>query len=163
MFRHMVAILTGSWVPDKLLEQCSVLWACADYDPSCVASCRAVCPHSTTGYTGWVIIRNHMPKHVGVKIWNVLIKIHYFLEHLLVFLQTEGYSFPKSTHTCNSGKNHIWVKWWGDMSQHTIQEGSDFVHRVMAGLISGNVRCIVDMKIRHYHSEPISWHYWSWK
>jgi hypothetical protein len=28
-----------------------------------------------------------MPKHVGVEIWNVLIKIHYFLEHLLVFLQ----------------------------------------------------------------------------
>jgi hypothetical protein len=26
-----------------------------------------------------------MPKHVGVEIWNVLIKIHNFLEHLLVF------------------------------------------------------------------------------
>jgi hypothetical protein len=32
MFRHMVTILRGSWVPDKLLKQCSVLWACADYD-----------------------------------------------------------------------------------------------------------------------------------
>jgi hypothetical protein len=33
---------------------------------------------------------NHMAKHVGVeKIWNVLIKTHYFLERLLVFLQTE--------------------------------------------------------------------------
>jgi hypothetical protein len=31
-----------------------------------------------------------MPKHVGVEIWNVLIKIYYFLEHLLVFLQTVG-------------------------------------------------------------------------
>jgi hypothetical protein len=31
---------------------------------------------------------NHMPKHVGVEIWNVLIKVHYFLERLLVFLQT---------------------------------------------------------------------------
>jgi hypothetical protein len=40
MFRHMVAILRGSWVPDKLLKQCAVLWACADYDPSHVASCR---------------------------------------------------------------------------------------------------------------------------
>jgi hypothetical protein len=29
-----------------------------------------------------------MPKQVGVEIWNVLIKIHKFLEHLLVFLQT---------------------------------------------------------------------------
>jgi hypothetical protein len=40
MFRHMITILRGSWVPDKLLKQCSVLWACADYDPSCVVSCR---------------------------------------------------------------------------------------------------------------------------
>jgi hypothetical protein len=40
MFRHMVAILRGSWVPDKLLKQRSVLWACADYDPSRVASLR---------------------------------------------------------------------------------------------------------------------------
>jgi hypothetical protein len=32
MFRHMVAILRGSRVPDKLLKQCSVLWACADCD-----------------------------------------------------------------------------------------------------------------------------------
>jgi hypothetical protein len=40
MFRHVVDILSGSWVPDKLLKQCSVLWACADYDPSRVASCR---------------------------------------------------------------------------------------------------------------------------
>jgi hypothetical protein len=31
---------------------------------------------------------NHMPKHVGVEIWDVLIKIRYFLGHLLVFLQT---------------------------------------------------------------------------
>jgi hypothetical protein len=29
-----------------------------------------------------------MLKHVGAEIWNVLIKIHYFLGHLLVFLQT---------------------------------------------------------------------------
>jgi hypothetical protein len=30
-----------------------------------------------------------MPKHVGVENWNVLIKIHCFLEHMLVFLQTK--------------------------------------------------------------------------
>jgi hypothetical protein len=40
MVRHMVAILRGLWVPDELLKRCSVLWACADYDPSRVASCR---------------------------------------------------------------------------------------------------------------------------
>jgi hypothetical protein len=62
-------------VPDKLLKQCSVLWACADYGPSRVAS------GPEDG--------NHMPKHVGVeKIWNVFIKFHYFLERLLVVLQT---------------------------------------------------------------------------
>jgi hypothetical protein len=38
MFRHMVAILRGSWVLDKLRKQWSALWACADYDPSRVAS-----------------------------------------------------------------------------------------------------------------------------
>jgi hypothetical protein len=40
--RHVSAYvchLQGSWVPDKLLKQCSVLWACADYDPSRAASC----------------------------------------------------------------------------------------------------------------------------
>jgi hypothetical protein len=41
MFRHMVAILRGSWVPYKLLKQCSVLWVCADSDPSRVAYCRS--------------------------------------------------------------------------------------------------------------------------
>jgi hypothetical protein len=40
MFQHIVAILRGSWVPDKLLKQCSVLWVCADCDLSHVASCR---------------------------------------------------------------------------------------------------------------------------
>jgi hypothetical protein len=34
-------------VSDKLLKQCSVLWACADYDPSIVASFRG----TTTGHT----------------------------------------------------------------------------------------------------------------
>jgi hypothetical protein len=29
-------------VPDKLLKQCSVLWACADHDPSCVANCCGI-------------------------------------------------------------------------------------------------------------------------
>jgi hypothetical protein len=29
-----------------------------------------------------------MPKHVGVKFESINKKIHYFLEHLLVFLQT---------------------------------------------------------------------------
>jgi len=43
------------------------------------------------------------------------------------------------------------------MSQQMIQEGSDLVHRVMAGFISGNLRCIViDMQNRQYRSEPIS-------
>jgi hypothetical protein len=37
MFRHMVAILRRSWMPDKRLKQCSVLWVCTDYDPSRVA------------------------------------------------------------------------------------------------------------------------------
>jgi hypothetical protein len=41
-FRHMLAILKGSWVPDKLLKQCSVSWACADYDPSRASSCRGM-------------------------------------------------------------------------------------------------------------------------
>jgi hypothetical protein len=54
MFRHMITILRGSWVLDKLLKQCSVLWACADYDLSRVTSFRG---HSTT----------YMPKHVGVE------------------------------------------------------------------------------------------------
>jgi hypothetical protein len=31
MFRHMVSILRGLWVPDKLFKQFSVFWACADY------------------------------------------------------------------------------------------------------------------------------------
>jgi hypothetical protein len=31
--------------------------------------------------------------------------------------------------------------------QQVIQKGFDFVHRVMARFISGNVHCIVDMKI----------------
>jgi hypothetical protein len=39
MFRHMVAILRGSWVPYKLPKRCSVLWMCADCAPSRVASC----------------------------------------------------------------------------------------------------------------------------
>jgi hypothetical protein len=53
-------------------------------------------PHKPTTQTlTWVAYQartpddgNHLPKHVGVKIWNVLIKIHCFLEHLLVLLQT---------------------------------------------------------------------------
>jgi len=45
-----------------------------------------------------------------------------------------------------------------------IQEGSDFVHSIMGGFISENVHWIVtDMQIWQYCSEPISWHYWSWK
>jgi hypothetical protein len=40
MFRHTAAIFRGSWVSDKLLKQCPVSWACADYDPCRVASCR---------------------------------------------------------------------------------------------------------------------------
>jgi hypothetical protein len=60
-------------VPAKLLKQCSVLWACADYDPSRVTS----------------RLSNHMPKHVGVENLDHINKnIHYFLEHLLVLLQT---------------------------------------------------------------------------
>jgi hypothetical protein len=39
-----------------------------------------------------------MPKHVGVEIWNVLIKIYYFLEHLLVFLQIDASKFYHSLH-----------------------------------------------------------------
>jgi hypothetical protein len=37
-------------VPDKLLKQCSVLWACADYDPSRVASCRGIGTLFTSTY-----------------------------------------------------------------------------------------------------------------
>jgi hypothetical protein len=34
-----------------------------------------------------------MPKHVGVKkFWNVLINVHYFLEHLLVLLQVNPFN-----------------------------------------------------------------------
>jgi hypothetical protein len=40
MFRHIVAILRGLWVPEKLLKQCSALWACVDYDPFRVANGR---------------------------------------------------------------------------------------------------------------------------
>jgi hypothetical protein len=86
MFLHIVAVLRGSRVPDKLLKQCSVLWACADYDPSRVASCRS----TTTGHTGQVIViwQPYAETCRGRNIWNVLLKIHYFREHLLVFLQT---------------------------------------------------------------------------
>jgi hypothetical protein len=58
MFRHMAAILRGSWVPDKLLKQCSVIWACADLStPTCFGIWL---PYAET-WRGW-------------KIWNVLIK-----------------------------------------------------------------------------------------
>jgi hypothetical protein len=43
-------------VPDKLLKQCYVSWACADYDPSRVTSCRGTTEDG-----------KHMPKHVGVE------------------------------------------------------------------------------------------------
>jgi hypothetical protein len=50
MFRHMVAILRGSWVPYKLPKWCSVQWACADYDPSRVASCGLLVFLHTIGW-----------------------------------------------------------------------------------------------------------------
>jgi hypothetical protein len=57
IFRHLVAILRGSWVPDKLLKLCYVLRACADYDPSHVASCHGMCQWRTQeffwGGGGW--------------------------------------------------------------------------------------------------------------
>jgi hypothetical protein len=43
MFRHTVAILRRSQVLYKLPEGWSLLWACADYDPSSVASCCGMC------------------------------------------------------------------------------------------------------------------------
>jgi hypothetical protein len=60
MFRHMVAILRGSWVPDKLLKQCSVLWECGDYDPSHAVSWPHVTGHSPrtsiTQNIAWVLL-----------------------------------------------------------------------------------------------------------
>jgi hypothetical protein len=92
MFRHMVAILRGSWVPDKLLKQCSVLWACADYVRTITRPMWPVvveCPrHSTTGHTpitqniAWVAYQAlttpwewqpYAETCRGRKIWNVLI------------------------------------------------------------------------------------------
>jgi hypothetical protein len=61
MFRHIVAILRGSRLSDKLLKQCSVLWTCADYDPSRVTICRGV-RHSRLPEDGY-----HVPKHDGVE------------------------------------------------------------------------------------------------
>jgi hypothetical protein len=62
MFRHMVAIFRSSLVPDNLLKQCSVLWVCADYDTSRVASC-----HGMSGTHDPFEDGNRMPKHVGVE------------------------------------------------------------------------------------------------
>jgi hypothetical protein len=73
--------------------------ACADYDQSRVASCR---PHGTghsphtpiTQNIAWVAYQAlttpwewqpYAKTFRSRKIWNVLIKIHYFLEHLFVF------------------------------------------------------------------------------
>jgi hypothetical protein len=53
MFWHMVAMPRGSWLPDKLLKQCSMLWLCADYDPHCVASC---CGMRFQAFSGFLII-----------------------------------------------------------------------------------------------------------
>jgi hypothetical protein len=44
-------------VPDTLFKQCSVLWACADYDPSLVASCR---PTTTFFYRSTFIDISYM-------------------------------------------------------------------------------------------------------
>jgi hypothetical protein len=69
MFRHMVAILRGSWVPDKLLKKCPVLWACADYDPSRVATCL---DSTTTGHTDRVnvlLIRSKFSTPTCFCIW----------------------------------------------------------------------------------------------
>jgi len=85
------------------------------------------------------------------------------LVRFVLYVNTEGYSSPKSTYTVINGKILIRGKWCGEMSQQMIREGSDFVHRVMAGFISGYIRCTIDMKIWQYRSEQISWHYWSWK
>lgn len=82
----------------------------------------------------------------------------------VLYVDMGDYSSPKSKYTFINGKILMRGKWFRELSQQMIQEGSDFVHRVMAGFISGNVCCIViDMQIRQYCSEPISWHYWSWK
>jgi hypothetical protein len=99
MFRHMVAILRGSWVPDKLLKQCSVLWARVDYDPSRVASWLDGTDHSPhtpiRENIAWVAYQAlttpwewqpYAKTCRGRKIWNVLIKILYFVQHLCLRL-----------------------------------------------------------------------------
>jgi hypothetical protein len=95
MLWHMIAILRGSWVPYKLPKRCSVLWACADYDSSCMASCCGIVtfhnwPHRTghnphmpiTQNTAWVAYRalttpwGWQPYATTCwgRIWNILIK-----------------------------------------------------------------------------------------
>jgi hypothetical protein len=51
MFQQVIAIIRGSWFPQKLLEQ-SVLWMYSymDYDPFRVVSCQV--PRQLTIWTG---------------------------------------------------------------------------------------------------------------
>jgi hypothetical protein len=91
MFRHMVAILRGSWMPDKILKQCCVIDVCGLWPVPCGQLSL------TTGHTG-----NHTPKHVEVES---------FLEHLLVFLQTRP-KFSLGVSSCGplpTSNQHIYL------------------------------------------------------
>jgi hypothetical protein len=58
---------------------------CADYDWSRVISCCGTLNNwALTTHWGW----QSYAKTCRGRIWNVLIKIHYFVERLLVFLHT---------------------------------------------------------------------------
>jgi hypothetical protein len=74
VFRHMVAILRGSWVPYKLPRQCSVLWACADYDP----------------YTPITQNWPHVYGLWSVHVWPVVVERSITREQMYVFCNTKG-------------------------------------------------------------------------
>jgi hypothetical protein len=69
----------------------------------------------------------------------VLLTFSSILVRFALFVDKDGYCSPESTYTFINGKILIRGKLCREMSEQTIQEGSDFVHWVMARFLSWNV------------------------